>query len=341
MNSIDIRKFIHNWAEVNSIKSYGFCSAEPFEEAEIAYRHKLMMKYTCELELRDEVKKISHPELILDDAKSFFVMLLPHPSASYNKADGLVHVSSGNVERDYHRVMGDLLEDLAHNLKANYPLNAEVIVDTSPLSDRAIAARAGLGVIRRNNMFYHPKYGSYVHIGSLLIDYDIDASSHRIPRDPCGTCSRCVHFCPGGAIHHDGSLNSNRCISYLTQKKELTHEESYLIDHQLYGCDVCQQVCPANRGRKEVKLEQEIQASLAIEDVLKMSNQTFKTTMRQTAAGWRGKRTMVRNAIAALGNEKVPENRQLLMKFLEDERPIIREEAAKSLKRLEQALGDQ
>ena len=164
-------------------------------------------------------------------------------------------------------------------------------------------------------MFYHKSYGSYTHIGSLLMDVDLHDVDHPLGTDHCGQCKRCVAHCPGGAINGDGTINSNRCVSYLTQKKVLTSKEALTIGKMIYGCDVCQSVCPANRGVKNVTPELLVPSTVDCETLLTMNKKTFADTYRKTSAGWRGKRTLQRNAIAVLSNSGSKVGMELIKAF--------------------------
>lgn len=158
----------------------------------------------------------------------------------------------------------------------------------------------------RNGLFYSRKFGSRCYIGLILSDRPVDFYGLAARRDNedtwfdrCLTCRACQIFCPGGAITERG-MNSYRCVSYLTQKKEdLTDSEAAALDRQIYGCDVCQKVCPLNPG---VPTGYETGTEVSLEELLAMSNKQFRMKYQRTAAGWRGKKQLQKNAEIVLNN---------------------------------------
>ncbi|CAM2974381.1 hypothetical protein HMPREF1208_01227 [Staphylococcus sp. HGB0015] len=201
------------------------------------------------------------------------------------------------------------------------------MVDTGVLSDRAVAERAGLGFVGRNSFVIHPDLGTYTYLGEMLVNIPFP------PDDPimesCGDCTICVDRCPTGALVGDGQLNSQKCISFLTQTKGyLPDEYRYKIGNRLYGCDTCQQVCPKNRGinieQDDIILEPEILKPRLV-PLLKMNNKTFKNTFGHLAGAWRGKKPIQRNAIIALAHFKEEDAIPDLKEVAEnDPRPLIR-----------------
>jgi epoxyqueuosine reductase len=162
---------------------------------------------------------------------------------------------TGKVSRyawgdDYHDVVGDRLRDLKAWLEAEVPgVEAKIAVDSSPVMDKAWAARAGLGWIGKHSNLITRDLGSWVFLGELLVSVDLDADDERV-EDHCGTCTACIDACPTAAIVEPYVVASNRCISYLTI--ELRDETLPLgTAGWVYGCDVCQDVCPWNRFERE------------------------------------------------------------------------------------------
>ncbi len=338
MDAVVIKKRIEEYLLSEGVDAYGYCSARPFDSLTTGYLKKLQNGHACSFEFRRHIDELILPSMQLEDSKSFLVMLLPYlpyDSLSDTTADG--YLASGCATLDYHTRINDILSPLSEWL-LSVDIRSTVIVDTTPLSDRALAVRSGLGMIRRNNMFYHPKYGSYVFIGALLMDYELHEKDIMPITDPCGHCRRCVAACPGGAILGDGVIDSNKCVSWLTQKKELTDEESNIIGQQVYGCDVCQKVCPINRGIHTENGPLVVNSNVDSESLLNISNSDFKRTYGQSAAGWRGKKILQRNMVAALGNKGDAKKVPLLKSMLQDVRPSIVSEVLRSLKKLD---GDQ
>lgn len=314
---------------------YGFCSADRFDDAVAVYEQRIEDGLSCELERRNSLEELIEPGMTMNSARSILVIAVPYSRYEYSDSRSLGRMASGTTEMDYHTRLYGVLEPLKTQLHEAFGVSGKVVVDTSPLSDRSLAVRAGLGIIRRNGMCYHRRFGSYFHIGALLLECEVDVLDRTAPPDPCGRCRRCVEFCPGDAVTGDYGINSNRCISYLTQKKTLSEDESAAIGQMIYGCDICQRVCPANRGLLSIDDEKLVGVEIRPQEMLAISNARFKETYKRTASGWRGKKVLQRNAIAVMGNSEDDSYIPVLAKCLEDERPEIRHEAEKALYRLQ------
>ena len=121
------------------------------------------------------------------------------------------------------------------------------MVDTGELSDRAVAVRAGIGWSGKNCSVITPEFGSYVYLGEMITNIPFEPDTPM--EDQCGTCTKCLDACPTGALIQGGQINAKRCISFLTQTKEVIPEEFRdKIGNRLYGCDSCQTACPKNKG---------------------------------------------------------------------------------------------
>ncbi|PKM56443.1 MAG: tRNA epoxyqueuosine(34) reductase QueG [Firmicutes bacterium HGW-Firmicutes-3] len=335
MKAKTIKENIMKYCDSIGIQAVGFAGAMPFNNLEVGYHYRQAHHLECSFEVRDSFLDLLDPKRIMADAKSFICILEPHqPYSLIKPSSGIGHMASGTASLDYHKILGDHLEKLAIFLQENYNIHGAKLCDTSPLSDRAIAIRAGLGTLRRNNMFYHKTMGSYVHIASLLIDYDLEAIDYEKEDMPCGTCQICKVTCPTSAIIGDGSINSRKCISYLTQKNETSEEESEMIGSMIYGCDICQIRCPANNKVQNPFVELLVDKDIDLVSLLNMDNTTFKNTYGRTSSGWRGKRTLQRNAIAAIGNSGDAGMIDVLSNYENDSRSIIKNEVQRAMRRL-------
>lgn len=211
---------------------------------------------------------------------------------------------------DYHDVVLDKLEGLSHYLKGQFDdLEVCLQVDTGPLVDRHIGLRAGLGSYGRNQCLLNDRYGTEFYIGYLLMSQPIIApvSNNALPMHSshCSGCRACVDACPARALHLDYSFDGQRCISYLTQKKDhLTWAERQLIGQNVYGCDICQLVCPKNQRKKLIPEAYQRQTSNKIDlvELLSLSNKALTRTYKSSGFIWRGAKVLKRNAIIGLGN---------------------------------------
>jgi epoxyqueuosine reductase len=237
---------------------------------------------------------------------------------------------------DYHHALRDRLEALAGDLReAGIGVGQTAYVDDRPLAERALAARGGIGWIGKNtNLLTHGTSGSWVFLGAILSSAEMDVDEPM--RTTCGSCTRCLGGCPTGALVAPRTIDARRCISYLTIEHPgaLDAWEAEAIGGWIFGCDVCQEVCPVNaaaddEGPMLVPLEP------LIEWLLPMGGRAFGRALGQTALTRAGRHRLLRNAIAALANAGRPSATavSLLERALGDARAEVREQAARALGR--------
>jgi epoxyqueuosine reductase len=262
--------------------------------------------------------------------------------------------------RDYHTVLGERLEALLAHLDAHTEdgVRGRVYVDTGPILERDLARRAGLGWFGRNTMLIDPKRGSYFVIGVILVDLDIPRSEPFEP-DHCGTCHSCVDACPTGALlgrDADGApiMDARRCISYLTieQRGAIPRALRAPMGNRVFGCDICQEVCPWNVRFAPAHGEPayEPTAELANPDlvqltdrILAMSEKGYQRAFADSPLARPRRRGMLRNLCVALGNLAAedppvePRTLDTLSRALEDAQPLVRAHAAWALGRARDA----
>ena len=238
------------------------------------------------------------------------------------------------VGSDYHVALRRRLEGLATDLReAGLPAGSTAYVDDRPLAERALAARAGLGWIGKNtNLLTHDRAGSWVFLGAVL-------SSAELPVDEpvrtnCGSCTRCLSGCPTGALVAPQTIDARRCISYLTieHRGVLGEWESQAIGDWIFGCDVCQEVCPVNADAPD---DGPLRVPLLplIEWLLPLGTRAYERAVGETALTRAGRHRLLRNAIAALGNvDPMPDGaHELLQRASQDRRAEVRQQAAQVL----------
>lgn len=226
--------------------------------------------------------------------KSAIVCLFPY----YVEHNGPSNLSRYTWGTDYHLVIHKYLEKLIGKLqKTNTSAQFSIHCDTSPLADRYMAYLAGLGFYGKNNCFISPKWGSYVVIGTILTTLEFEPN---IPLEQsCIGCNRCITACLGQCLGHD-EFKYDTCKSYLTQKKgELTDQEQHIIAKTplLFGCDVCQEVCPHNQGIPSTPISefQQVEPHIDINELEMLTNKEFKAKYGHRAFSWRGKKILMRN----------------------------------------------
>jgi epoxyqueuosine reductase len=246
---------------------------------------------------------------------------------------------------DYHGVVRERLKQLGAWLRRQRPeVWGRVVVDTAPLLERDFARRAGLGWFGKNTMLLNKRLGSWFVLGGLLVDIELEPSPPHQGRH-CGTCTACLDACPTRAFVGPGLLDSRRCISYLTieLKSTVPEEQRPWLGDWLFGCDVCQEVCPWNRkapaGGPALAPRADLEAVDPIE-LLGLDEPAFRARFEGTALYPRpGRRVVLRNAALVLGNTADRRALPALRRALQDCEPLVREAARWAIGQIEQRHG--
>lgn len=191
-----------------------------------------------------------NPELLLPGVKSAIVVIKNYKNTTQKHLEGNNKVARYAAGIDYHWVIGDALQLLCDRIQTTFPgVHTFYGVDSRPLPERTLAILAGIGFRGKNSMIIRPKLGSYFFIGVILTTAELPIDSPLL--GGCGTCTRCIDACPTAAIGSDGSFNMTACISYKTieHKTPMTNEEADTADGWVFGCDICQEVCPFNHDK--------------------------------------------------------------------------------------------
>ncbi|MFA5327362.1 MAG: tRNA epoxyqueuosine(34) reductase QueG [Prolixibacteraceae bacterium] len=196
---------------------------------------------------RNQDKRLD-PRLLVDNARTVISVLLNYfPSGKQTDPEAPV-LSKYAYGTDYHFVMKDKLGQLLEFIQEEIaPCEGRCFVDSAPVFDRAWAARAGLGWIGKNTNLISPEHGSFFFIGELIIDLELPADN-KLVRDHCGNCTRCIDACPTNALVAPYILDARKCISYQTieNRGEIDLELKGKFENRVFGCDICQDVCPWN-----------------------------------------------------------------------------------------------
>jgi len=308
----------------------GFTDGRMFFDVKPVLKERVDKGYLSPF-LQLDIDKNTNPIHVWKDTKSIISIGVNYHSqlsgVDTDSSTGVVSKVAWGM--DYHSVLMDKMDKLMRWVKLGYPqLEYKAFVDNAPLLDRAVAHRSGLGFYGKNGFVIHPVYGSYIFLGHILVNIELPQNTQK-HSSSCGDCIKCIQACPTGALELSYGFNSNKCVSYLTQKKELLHRwERKAMGKNLYGCDICQEVCPINKKAKLTK-EEAFLPSLEvinpkISDIVQIDNKTFKARYGSTAAGWRGKKNLQRNAVILAGNIKSTENYELLRQTVLDARWDIR-----------------
>jgi epoxyqueuosine reductase len=248
--------------------------------------------------------------------------------------------------RDYHDVFEERLALLAERVASLAPESAcKAYVDYGPVLERDHAQRAGLGWIGKNTMLIHPELGSYLLLGELLTTLKLPPDA-PFTADRCGTCERCIDACPTGAIRGPRELDSRLCISYLTieLRGSIPVELRPAIGDRVFGCDICQEVCPWNSAvpapaESPLALEpgRPVPPKTMIawaEELSGIGEGEFKQRYRGTAFARPGRAGMLRNLAVGLGNVGGTGSEAILNRLSQDGSQLVREHAEWALERL-------
>ena len=283
-----------------------------------------------------------HPGGVLPGVRSLVMVGMNYKP---EEPDGPVPPLTGRVARyargaDYHDVLRDRLGQLLAWIQQHQPAAVgRAVVDTAPLLERDFGRRAGLGWFGKNTMLLHKSLGSYFFLGALLLDLELRPDPPQTTQH-CGTCTACLDACPTDAFAAPGQLDARRCISYLTIELRSPIPEELRADmgDWVFGCDVCQEVCPWNRkapaGREATFQHDYPTGRVDLVALLEMSQDEFRQRFRHSPL-WRPRRDgMRRNAAIALGNLGDPAALPALERAARDADPTVREAAQWAVERL-------
>lgn len=333
----ELKEELIQYAKEIGVDKIRFASADTFDSLKDRLILHESLGYLSGFEEPD-IEKRTNPSLLLPKAKSIVAIALAYPSKMKNAPRSTKDARRGIFCRaswgtDYHVVLKKKLDMLEEFLRSKHvDIRTKSMVDTGELSDRAVAERAGIGFSAKNCMIITPEFGSYVYLAEMITNVPFEPDEKI--EDQCGTCNKCVDSCPTGALVNPGQLNSQRCISFLTQTKGFLPDEfRSKIGNRLYGCDTCQTVCPINKGKDfhlhpEMEPDPEIAKPL-LKPLLTISNREFKEKYGHVSGSWRGKKPIQRNAILALAHFKDTSALSVLIELMhKDPRPVIRGTAA-------------
>jgi epoxyqueuosine reductase len=284
-----------------------------------------------------------HPASILPEVRSVVMVALSYFEGGEEKKPA---APIGRVARyargaDYHAVLRGRLKQLLSWVQRETPAcRGRAVVDTAPLLERDFARRAGLGWIGKNTMLLNKRLGSYCFLGALLLDLELNPDPPH-STEHCGTCTACLDACPTQAFVGPGELDSRRCISYLTieLRGSIPAEFRTALGDWVFGCDVCQEVCPWNRKAAHgadpaFRARSELEA-IDLVELMSLSEEEFRLRFRGTALTRAGRRGLLRNAALIIGNQGDPAALSALERAVLDPDPIIQDAARWAIERIE------
>lgn len=241
---------------------------------------------------------------------------------------------------DYHDIIKARLDRVVEGLRAEVgPFEVRTYADTGPVVERAWAAAAGLGAWGKNACLLHPEHGSWFFLGEVVTDLDLASDGPKA--DMCGSCTACLDACPTGALRAPYVLDATRCISYLTieVKGAIPEDMRDGVGRHVFGCDICQDVCPWNRKRRhrgEPSFEARPGAAAPdLADLASLDAERFRERFRRSPIKRTKHRGLLRNVAVALGNTGDPSKRPVLERLAQSDNPLVREHALWAIGKLD------
>ncbi len=294
----------------------------------------------------DTLQKRGNPRLLMENVKTIIVLAMSYfPSPCIEPLDSQPLISSYAWGKDYHIVIPQKMEQLAQWLSAKlFPAHFgyKIFTDTAPILERSLAVSAGIGWIGKHSCLIIPRAGSFFFLAELFVNIEF-SPDNPYTNDLCGTCTRCIQACPTNCIQPNRTIDSNQCISYLTieNKKQISKSIHQQTGDWIFGCDICQQVCPWNLRFARKPSECDFAKSNAIESfnpiaILNMETDQFKEIFFDSPMTRAKLIGIKRNIINWMGNsarlEFLP---HLKSAFLVEEEPIIRDQLKWAIEQLE------
>jgi epoxyqueuosine reductase len=329
MTTIDLRRV----AADLGFDELGVARAEAYEQTERHIRERrarglfAAMKFTMA-----QPETSCHPETLVPGARSVVTA-----ARCYWRPEAPLEPGQGRLARytwaDEYAQLREQLDILGRRLGGAY----RVLVDANQHVDREAAARAGIGFYGKNTMLITRRHGSWVVLGTLITDVELVETPAL--RAGCGECRICIDACPTGALDEPGTLDATKCLSYWTQAPDVVPEEyRHELGAQVYGCDICQDVCPWNRGIEKRRGDQDASESGHVDLVawLEADGRAVVDEYERLYVPRNDPRWLRRNALVALGNTGSTDHVSLLRRYADDDDPVLAEHASWALARVQE-----
>jgi len=287
----------------------------------------------------------ANPREILPECKSILVLATPY-NPPLPAGEGLgVRVASYACGADYHDILPLRMKELVQWIESQIggPIKNRWYTDTGPILERDLAQRAGLGWIGKNTCLINPKQGSYFLLSEIFLDLPLEPDPAFVT-DHCGSCTRCIEACPTDCILPNRTIDATRCISYLTieLKDDIPLDLREKIGAWVFGCDICQMVCPWNRFALEGDPDfAGDDPSPSLTEDLTLTPQAFNERFKGTPVKRAKRRGYLRNVVVALGNTGDLYALPVLQNALNDEEPMVREHARWAIEQISKQANEQ
>jgi len=317
------------------LDAVGAAPAAPYVETERHIRERRARGLFADLRFTIAQPEVScHPEKLLPGARTVVSAAYSYYAPGPEPGPG-----EGRLPRytwwDGYAELREKLTELGRRLGGSY----RVLVDANQHVDREAAARSGVGFYGKNTLLITRRHGSWVVLGTLVTDVELDPTP-RFETD-CGSCTLCIEACPTGALDEPGTLDSTRCLSYWTQAPAtIPVDYRAELGSSVYGCDICQDVCPWNRGiekrRADAPLPDDAEPTVSLVDWLEADGEALVQRFERLYVPRNDPRYLRRNALVAAGNVGGERERAAVERYADDEDELLREHARWALARLDE-----
>ena len=324
---------LQRFADELEIDAIGAAPAEPYVETERHIHERRRRGLFADMRFTMAHPEVScHPESLLPGARTVVSAALSYyaPGPEPRSGEGRLARYTWN---DRYSHLRDKLDALGRRLGGSY----RVLVDANQHVDREGAARSGVGFYGKNTLLITRRHGSWVVLGTLVTDVEIEPSG-PLALD-CGSCRLCIDACPTGALDEPGVLDATKCLSYWTQSPQSIPEEyRAALGTQVYGCDICQDACPWNRGSEKRRagesLPEDAEPVVSLLDWLRASDDDLRDRYDRLYVPRNDPRYLRRNALVAVGNSGEAGLASVAEAYLDDPDPMLREHAAWAVSRV-------
>lgn len=328
--------------------------ANPLPDEKIFFKKWLRKGFAGSMEyLKKDPEKRSNPDKILPGVKSIICLGLNYyQNPDTGKIREKIRVARYALGRDYHKVLKNKLKKfivLIQKYVEKNPGNFEkqkpsfhFSADTAPIFERSFAEKAGMGFIGKNSCLITSEFGSYVFLAQIITNLELIRDEPTKWKAGCGTCHRCIDICPTKAILPDRTIDASRCIAYLTieNRGEIPEKFREKIGTWLFGCDLCQEICPHNIRAKPTKIEdfRKIRIGTKVHNLRKIleikNDEEFKNMFAGTAIMRAKHRGLIRNACIVAGNLKEKSLLRELKKIAKSKDKMLAEHAIWAIKKI-------
>jgi epoxyqueuosine reductase len=311
----------------------GAALAAPYDDTETHIRERRSQGLFADMRFTMARPEVScHPEGLIDGARTVISAALCYYETGPERAPGEGRLPR-YTWRDAYAELRRRLEELGERLGGTY----RVLVDSNDHVDREGAVRAGIAFYGKNTMAITQRFGSWVVLGTLVTDVEVEATP-RLALD-CGSCRICIDACPTGALDDPGVLDATKCLSYWTQAPAPIPDEYRVeLGDTVYGCDICQDVCPWNRGiekrRRGVELQEDATPTVSLRDWLERDGDELVSEFDRLYVPRNEARWLRRNALIAVGNAGERDLVGVVERYRLDDDPILRDAARWALDRM-------